>query len=128
MFLNETISGLTLGVLQNIEKKPVNVDQVEYTLPDGSTKLLPLQDIHCHPGKWIDMTPMPAAPLCRVGTPKQDLGSVNMVEAPSSSSAMILHLMNHNLFVNSFLILSLCLLLFQKSKCQLVEQAEEEHV
>jgi hypothetical protein len=76
------------GVLQNIEKKPVNGQnqrfyKVTYILPDRSTKLLPLQDIHCHPGKWIDTMPTPAAPLYRIDTPDQDLGSVTMLEAPS---------------------------------------------
>jgi hypothetical protein len=69
-------------------KIPVNSQnqrlyKFEYTLPNRSTKLLPLQDIYCCPGKWIDTTPTPAAPLYRVDTPEQDLGSVNMLEAPS---------------------------------------------
>jgi Transposase IS4 len=76
------------GVLKNIEKKPVNSQnqhfyKVEYTLPDGSMKLLPLWDIHCCPGKWIDTTPTPAALLYGIDMPEKDLGSVNMLEAPS---------------------------------------------
>jgi hypothetical protein len=50
--------------------------------PGRSTKLLPLRDIHCRPGKWIDTTPTPAAPLYGIDLPEQDLGSVNMLEAP----------------------------------------------
>jgi hypothetical protein len=77
-----------LGVLQNIKKKPVNGQnqcfyEVEYTLLDRSTMLLPLQDIHCCPGKWTDTTPTPAAPLYGINMPKKDLGSVDMLEAPS---------------------------------------------
>jgi hypothetical protein len=70
------------------QKKPVNGQnqrfyKVEYTLLDGSTKLLPLQDIHCCPGKWTDMMPTPASPLYGINTPEKDLGSVDMLEAPS---------------------------------------------
>jgi hypothetical protein len=55
--------------------------QTKYNLLDRSTKLVPLQDIHCGPGKWIDM--MPVAPLFRVDMPEQDHGSTDMLKPQS---------------------------------------------
>jgi hypothetical protein len=122
------------GVLENIEKKPVNGQnqrfyEVEYTILDGSTKLLLLRDIHCRPGKWIDTTPTPAAPLYGIDTPDRDLGSVDMLEAPSIQHS------NDSSFDESQPICELFpdsepvpAPVLEEQANQAVEQAEEEQV
>jgi hypothetical protein len=98
------------GVPKKIEKKPANSPnqcfyKVEYTLPDGSTKLVPLCDVHCCLGMWTAITTTPAATFgCDM---EKDNTFINLLQAPSIKEFVVSSWMNLKEYVIFLLVLTL---------------------